>query len=290
METPIMMKRRTALGLLAGAAGAAALTPDARAAGAPALGKHAFDPSNPAHVALAFRKLSWSMDESLTFQWLHGTRYGIQGSLLTPFWEMHVATWFRTRDLGEGRYDVRSAGSNFYTLPGETKLLEQFHNPYTAQTVDIPYMAPRATKAVYDQNGGTIFGDLPGMKTTRNAALGPAWVQGEELSVRSDLQMHGEPLEAGKRSFTVQDMSTWIGRIADVMDPKVRNPPARHMFNDVLDFPPYLKMGDQPGTYFSRCHGGKVHRYQDMPATWRALFEQKFPDIARDPGALLEKV
>jgi hypothetical protein len=46
-------------------------------------------------------------------------------------------------------------------------------------------------------------------------------------------------------------------------------------------------MGNQPGTYFSRCYGRKVFRYEQMPAVWRALFEAKFPDVAGNPGALL---
>jgi len=282
-----MMKRRTALGILAGAAGAASLPLAARTAEAKDPAHAAFDPANPAHVALAFRKLAWSMDDSLTFHWLHGTRYGVQGSLLTPFWEMHVATWFKVRDLGEGRYEVRSAGANFYTLPGEAKLLEKFNNPYTGETVDVPYGAPRAMTAVYDATGGAPFPDMPGMKTTHKADLGPAWIEGDEVRVRGDNFMHAEPNEPGKKSFTVQDMSTYVGKIADIMNPKVKNPPAQHMFNDVLDFPKYLKMGDQPGTYFSRCYGRKVYRYADMPATWRALFEGRFPVIAKDPGALL---
>jgi len=283
-----MMKRRTAIGLLAGAASAATLPAAARAASGKAAANLAFDPSNPKHLALAFRKLAQSMDDSLTFQWLHGTRYGVQGSLMTPFWDMHVATWFVTRDLPDGNYEVTSAGANFYTLPGQTTLLEKFHNPYTGETVDVPYARPRANKTVYDRMGGSPFGGMPGMKTTRNADIGPAWVHGDEVTVRGDFSMRAEPLEAGKRTFTVQDMSTYVGSLADVLNPKVKNPRSQHLFNDILDFPPYLKMGDQPGTYFSRCYGRKEYRYADMPAVWRALFEAKFPDVAKDPGAILK--
>lgn len=289
------MKRRTAIGLLAGAAGAATVSgaaqaaKTAKAAGpAQSAAGMGFDAANPEHLALAFRKLAQSMDDSLTFQWLHGTRYGVQGSVMTPFWEMHVGTWFVTRDLPDGKYEVTSAGANFYTLPGEATLLEKFHNPYTGETVDIPSAKPRANKTVYDRSGGSPFGGMPGMKSTRNAAIGPAWVQGSEVIVRGDFSLHAEPLEAGKRSFTVQDMSTYVGSLADVMNPKVKNPRSQHLFNDILDYPAYLKMGDQPGTYFSRCYGRKEYRYADMPARWRALLEQKYPDVAQDPGALLK--
>jgi hypothetical protein len=286
-----MNTRRKALRFLTGTVGVAALAPATAAAqssnsrGEP--GTRGFDPNNPDHVALAFRKLAWSMDDKLTFHWLHGTRYGVQGATTTAFWEMHVATWFVTRDLADGKYEVKSAGANFYTLPGTTQLLEKFKNPFTGETVDVPYNKPRLTTAVYDRKGGSPFGEIPGMKSTRTADIGPAWLQGEEVIVRGDLSLRAEPLEAGKRTFTVQDMSTWTGSVADIMSPKIKNPRSGHLFNDILDYPAWLKMGDQPGCYFSRCYGRKEYRYPDMPAVWRSLLESKFPEVAKDPGASL---
>jgi hypothetical protein len=284
-----MMKRRTALGLLGGLAAATTLSPAASAAGKARRSTAKFDPANEAHVALAFRKLAWSADDTLTFWWLHGTRYGVQGSLMTPFWEMHVGLWFTAHDLDDGRYEVRSVGANFYTKPGETTLLEKFENPYTGQTVDVPYAKPKLSKATHDAKGGSPFGGgMPGMKTTTKTDHGPAVVYGDEVTVRGDLFLRAEPIEPGRKTFTVQDMSTYVGSVADVMDPAVKNAPARQMFNDILDFPPYLKMGDTAGTYFSRCYGRKEFRYADMPTTWRALLEAKFPDVAKDPAAMLK--
>jgi hypothetical protein len=59
------------------------------------------------------------------------------------------------------------------------------------------------------------------------------------------------------------------------------------MFNDILNFPAWLQMGDQPGTFFSHCYGRKVFRYEQMPARWRSLFEYRYPDVAKDPAAVL---
>jgi hypothetical protein len=289
-----MIRRRTALSLLAGAAvGATALPPAALAASqAKGRGKGkaaAFDPKDPQQLALAFRKLAYSADETLTFWWMKGTRYGVTGSLATAFWDMYVAAWFTTRDLPDGKYEVKMSGCNFYTPPGGTTLLEKFENPYTGKTVDVPYGRPRTSTTLMDLKGGSAFAGAapPGMKSTRNTDIGPAWVEGEALHVQGDIMMHNEPLEPGKRSFTVQDWSTYIGTVADVLDPKMKNPPSAQMFNDILDFPPWLQMGDYKGTYVSRCYGRKVYDYPSMPALWRGFFEQKFPDVAKDPGAVL---
>ncbi len=282
-----MIRRRTALGLFAGAAvGASALPSLAVAAGKAG---RTFDPGNQDDLALAFRKLAYSMDDKLTFWWMRGTRYGVTGSVATPFWDMYVAAWFTTRDLADGKYEVRMAGSNFYTPPGATTLLEKFANPFTGKTVDVPYGAPRASTSVMDKRGGSAFasGAPPGMKSTRSTDIGPAWIEGDVMHVQGDLMLDNQPLEAGKRSFTVNDWSTYIGSVADVLDPKKLNPPSAQMFNDILDFPAWLQMGDYKGTYVSRCYGRKVYGYASMPATWRRFFEQKFPEVAKDPGALL---
>ena len=284
-----MIRRRTALGLLAGAAAGAAALPSAAVA-ADRTKAPAFDPKNPDHVALAYRKLAYSADDKLTYWWMKGTRYGVTGSRATAFWDMYVAAWFTTRDLPDGKYEVKMSGCNFYTPPGGSTLLEKFDNPFTGKTVDVPYGKPRVSTTLMDARGGSAFagGDAPGMKSTRNTDIGPAWVEGEVVHVQGDLMLHNEPLEAGKRSFTVQDWSTYIGTVADVLNPKLKNPPSAQMFNDILDFPPWLQMGDYKGTYVSRCYGRKVYKYESMPALWRGFFEQKFPDIAKDPGAILK--
>lgn len=284
-----MIRRRTALGLFAGAAAGASVLPGV----APAADRSratAFDPANPDHLALAFRKLAYSMDDKLTFWWMKGTRYGVTGSVATPFWDMYVAAWFTTRDLPDGNYEVKMAGSNFYTPPGRTTLLEKFDNPFTGRTVEVPYNKPRSSTTLMNRRGGSAFagGDAPGMKTTRNTDFGPAWVEAGTVHVQGDIMMHMEPVDPAKRSFTVNDWSTYIGSVADVLDPRARNPPAAQVFNDILDFPPWLQMGDYKGTFVSRCYGRKVYEYSAMPALWRGFFEQKFPEVAKDPGALLK--
>jgi hypothetical protein len=286
-----MIRRRTALGLLAGAASGAIALPTAAWAAAGGKASSPFDPSRQDHLALAFRKLAYSADGKLTFWWMKGTRYGVQGSVATPFWDMYVAAWFTTRDLPDGKYEVKMAGGNLYTPPGGTTLLEKFANPYTGETVDVPYGKPRATTNTFDSVGGSAFATLqiPGMKVTgKSDAVGPAWVVGDTVHVQADMMVHADSLDPARPGFTVNDWSTYIGSIADVMDPKKPNPPAAQMFNDVLDFPAWLKMGDHKGTYLSRCYGRKVYDYASMPSVWRNLFEQKFPDVAKDPGAVLK--
>jgi hypothetical protein len=67
----------------------------------------------------------------------------------------------------------------------------------------------------------------------------------------------------------------------------VKNPHCAQFFNDVLTWPKWLQMGDQPGSFVSRCFGRKVYAYDQMPAIWRQLCQKALPDVAKDPlGAL----
>ncbi|MBU3672449.1 MAG: DUF1838 domain-containing protein [Sinobacteraceae bacterium] len=247
------------------------------------------DLRDPRQRSLAFRKLAWSMDEGLSFWWLRGVRYGMRGSVATPFWDMHVGLWFRTRDIGNDTYEVLRAGANFYTPLGESALLEQFANPFTGQTVPVRYATPRIAKQTYAMDGsGPTREAAAGVNGTTVSTIGPAWLEGDELAIQGDVVIRNEPSAPGQRPFNVNDWSTYVGSWREVRDPANRNPAAAQTFTDVLDFPAWLQMGDTQGTFVSRCYGRKVTRYEDMPAIWRRHFEARFPDIARNPAAMLK--
>jgi hypothetical protein len=283
-----MIQRRTALGLMGAAVGLAAASGTAQA------GKRAVQPpdlSDPRQLALAFRKLAYSLDDSVTFWWMRGTRYGVVDSVATPFWDMYVGAWLRTRTIDADSYEVSMVSANFYTPPNSSELLETFLNPYTKATVPVKYASPRPFRTVMGIAGGSAFGgDIPGMKTTRSDGIGPGWVDGDDVVIRGDMAIHAVPLDAssGAKSLTVNDWSTYIGSMADVVDPKVKNPHCAQFFNDVLTWPKWLQMGDQPGSFVSRCFGRKVYAYEQMPAIWRQLCQKALPDVAKDPLAVLK--
>lgn len=283
-----MMKRRTALGLMGVSMGMAA------AGGALAAGKtarNALDLADKRQFARAFRKIAYSLDDSVTFWWLNGTRYGVVDSVATPFWDMYVGAWFTTRTLDDEHYEVVMAGANFYTPPNSTDLLQFFTNPYTGQVVPVKYAPPKASVTRMGLEGGSAFGgNIPGMKTTVHDAAGPSSIEGDEVIIRGDMILNAQPLDpsGGVKPLVVQDWSTYVAKLADVANPKVQNAPASQSFIDVLTWPAWLQMGDQRGSYVSRCYGRKAFSYAQMPATWRKLFAQAMPEVAKDPAAVLK--
>ena len=286
-----MLNRRNALALLGASAGGLAGGTIVQAAGsgraAPAAPP---DLGDRRQLARAFRKLAYSLDDAVTFWWMRGTRYGMVDSVATPLWDMHVATWFRTRDLDGDAFEVTSAGANYYTLPDSTELLEVFSNPYTGAELPVRYSPSKASRRVIGPAGEAIdTGAIPGMQITQRDHVNSGWIEGDDVVIRGDTLIHAEPLDpaAGARALHVNDWSTYIGPLAEMADPKSRNVRGAQYFNDVLTWPKWLQMGDRPGSFLSRCYGRKVFAYAQMPALWRRLFERVQPEAARDPAGLL---
>jgi len=253
-----------------------------RAEAAPSAG---FDPAAGAQRALAFRKLAWSMDDRITYNWLRGRRYGLHGGKLYPFWDMVVGTLFRVSERGDGRYDVTSIGASFYTDVNTGRLIEMFDNPLTGKRVKIGFFPPVPQTISYGPEGriDTPKGVLAGL--ARTVAIGPAWTQDGDVFVMGDTMLHGE---LNQRAVHVNDLDTYAGRLRDVLDPAQKNPPARMMFNDLNTWPPWLEMGDIEGIYFSRAMGEKAFALSAMPAVWQAEMTRRLPQIARDPVGLLK--
>ncbi|MCB2106244.1 MAG: DUF1838 family protein [Rhodobacteraceae bacterium] len=280
------MKRRTMLGGL-GAASVSSLVTGSRTAAART---EPFDPSNQDDVLKAYRKLAFAADGSLTFMWLRATRFGLVDTVFTPLWEMHVGSFATTRDLEDGAFEVTGISAIFYTDLETNSYLEKFKNPFTGNTVDVRYGKPRPSKRVYTSQGEEREPlQRPGMSVTTSASLGPAWVVGDALWLRSDTHLSMIPKEGSQgRMLRVNDWSTYKGSLAQVADPDVPNPPSEWIFNDVNTWPEWLEMGDRTGNYVSRGIGQKAFAFDDMPSTWKALMREHYPDIAKDPaGALM---
>ncbi len=295
------MDRRALLGALAatpfaGGSASAASTP-------------AFDPSNPLHTGLAYRKLGWSANDQLTFHWLHLIRYGMVDSKLTPMWNILAGSFFRAKDLGEGRYEVTSLSVDFFTDIESGKLLETYNNPWTGKTLKVPYKAPKPTTRQHEPTGLKLDGmRVPGMKVETKVNTKRAWVENGEVFINGDLDIRMMPdssagaamaanKSVGARSegmggssslVQVNDWFTYSGKASDVMNPAVKNPPSQMTFNDLNTWSAWLEMDGHPGNFIGRGFGRKVFKYADMPASWRQLTEAKYPAIAKDPDGALK--
>jgi hypothetical protein len=221
--------------------------------------------------------------------WLRATRFGLVDSAFTPFWEMHVGSFFTVRDWEGGGFEVTNMNIIFYTDPVSGKFLETFRNPITGKNVAVRYPPPRIGKRHFNISG-EIRDPMtrPGMDIKSSMNIGPAWAEGDNVWVRADTSSRMTPTDSAKgRLSQVNDWSTYAGSVKSVTDPDAKNPPSMWIFNDTNTWAEWLEMGDRPGNYVSRGIGHKAYSMDEMPKTWRVLVKQRFPQIAADPAGAL---
>ena len=80
----------------------------------------------------------------------------------------------------------------------------------------------------------------------------------------------------------------YFGSVKDVQNPRLGHIPAGQVFTDLLSYPAWLEMQDQPGQFFSRCLGRKVFDPHRMPAAWHEFMARRYPAVAKDPAGALK--
>ncbi len=292
----------------AGISSAPAIMARAEAA-TPKFDPHTFNPDNNEHVALAYRKLGWSATEKLSMHWINLTRYGMVDSKLIPMWDSVIGILFFTTDIKDdapdykpGDYNVTSCSLSFYLDPKTGAPIEKYANPWTGETLDIPFGDGKPTTRRQRASGMDVNMRLPpGMKGGASSNR-RAWAENDEVWVRGDLDIRMESetgaavnasMGAGgsgsrpggnamTRLMQVNDWFTYHGKVADVLNPKNTNPASDLTFNDLNTWSAWLKMGDMPGNFVGRGFGRKVFKYDDMPPLWRKLVAARYPEVAKD--------
>jgi hypothetical protein len=278
-------RRRFASGLLLAGAGLAARPGDAVAAGRGLALRGA--PGDPANLHRAYRLLRFAGDERVFFWWMKGRRYGFVDTVLTPFFDMQVGSMHRCRDLGDGRYELRSATAIYHTDPATGALLENWANPVTGKSVKFSYPAPAVTSTTYDYAAGIQDGPSPpGMRMERRHELSPLEVIGDDAWIREDGYLTVTYAATG-RTQRVHDTYTFSAPVAGLRRARPAFLPATVHFNDYNGWSPRFEMGDAPGASVARCSGRKVETVDALPASFLTLARRLHGDTFRDPARTL---
>jgi hypothetical protein len=241
---------------------------------------NADDPLAADYLHTLYRRIRFGANGAAVYWWLRGTRYGLVDNVLTPFFDMHVGSIHRRRDLDAERYEISTAAAIYYAPVGASTLLERWDNPVTGRSVRFEYTAPRIATATYSlRNGALSEPEAPGMRAERTHFLGPA--RRDAGRIWLDEATHVRVDRGARPPMKVHDLYTYSVAAADLVRPEARQPggytPALAAFNDFNDWSPRFEMGDHPGSSISRCTGSKVGAQAAMPAVWRSLHEALYP-------------
>ncbi len=279
------LSRRDAIGALAATAASAAMIPAEGAAGkAPVL-----DPARDMMTIL--RKLQRRADDGEYFWWMVGTKLGQVDAAVTPLFNMEIGTIARVANKPDGGFDVTSLEVVFYTDLISGAHLRKWTNPYTGVMLDVTHGPLGPGTVSYAPDGSRRFArrELGGAIIEGSTKVGPAVVAGDDAWVRLDNTSKVTQKDGSGRPFLVNDWVIFHGSAAAIADPARPFVAATSQLQEINGWSRWMNMGERPGNIASRAIGAKVRTYAEMPAKWRELMSESYPEIARDPLAALDK-
>jgi hypothetical protein len=270
------MDRRAVLGL--GLAGAA-MASHARAATP--------DLNDPETARQIYRKMRFRTDSGVLFSWVKGGHMAEVGPNLTPIHGTNLGAIQRVTQRADGGFDVRSMEVYFSTDPDTGRRLTTYRNPLTKADVVVPAYRPQASTLRYARDNTPSAPVIPGLSAEFIHYPVERTVIGDTLYLHERSRARYVSPNAPVR--IVNEISTLSAPIAEVLDPAKTSVNASLLSNDVADWPSWMNMGAQPGIMALYAVGGKVSRFEDMPADWLDMVHEVYPDIARDPIGALDR-
>lgn len=284
-----MTPRRGFLAGLLATVSAAAVGETAAPAAGPAVRSSApaAGVEDPAAFNRHYRRIRYAPGADLLFWWMRGRRYGLVDNQLMPFFDMHVGSMHRCRDLDADRYEVSSAATIYFTDLETGELLDKWNNPVTGKVVQFNYAPVRPGRSEYSYRDGVReSAPMAGVRQDERHSHSPLRVVGDEAWFTEETSMIAH-FEATGQSIKVHDTSTFGSPVAALLDLGARFVPAVEHFNDYNDWSPRFQMGDRPGTSVARCSGRKVATLDGLPADFLRLARRVHPDAFADPARTL---
>lgn len=278
------MKRRTVLSGLAGMAAAAPFVHTGRAHAATL--PESLEPNNRAHIDLLQKKLIYAMDDRPLIWWIRGNKYGSINGEITPLWTLNVVLFKTIKHNEDGTFDARSMEIVYKTDVESDAPLSNWRNPYNGAVYEeVPLIMGPLTRR-FDESGPISQSALPGAKIQRSGTVGPAEIAGDDVWLLTDA--HVQVDREGQSTFRAHDLSTYHGRVSDVLNPDIQSAPATMTVHIIQSWHPWMNMGDQEGTLITRINGGKCFTVDDIHPRILALVKDIHPEIAKDFVTRLE--
>lgn len=246
------------------------------------------DPNNAEDGRLIYRKLRYRTDSGLLYSWVKGPYMAVIDGNLIPMYAINLGAISRVTQRPDGGFDLIDLEISFRTDVNSGERLTKFRNPVTGETVPVVVKPQGPNRLLVTRDNEVQISNLPnGTKYEHTHPAVRAFALGSEIVLRD--RSHSRVTAPDGSVSMLNEVSTLSGPSAIVLDPSVPTVNARLQANDVRSWPSWIKMGDRAGHLALFGNGGKVSRFEDLPADWRQMLKDNFPDIAADPVAALDR-
>jgi hypothetical protein len=233
-----------------------------------------------------FIKMRGALDQRLVIGFLSGRYAGVVDGQVTPLFGLTAATFARYRPRDDG-FEVVGFEQAYFTDLGAGEVLDRFTNPYTGETVAVPVTSLPPTKSFIGPNlRFAAPPNLPPNVSLRQSVDAPERI-GDELIYVEHLDAV-RAADHGKRAFRYSETTTLRANVGDVENPALVHAPCQTSFVAVVDWRPWLNMGDHPGAMLGAAVGGYGTSLEALPAAWLKATARLRPDLLSRPGASLD--
>ncbi len=246
-----------------------------------------------------FVKLRYSLDDRVTVGWVDAVNYAFVQGETFPLYRLLAATWRQVSRDEQGDLKSVSLEVALFLDMQTGAVIDKLTMPITGQTVDVPlYRAGPSHSDItarfdlsrdFSMKQETRDGDsfFVSGRSVSEGFLSQPQRSGDDFSIRQDVNTRVYSAEDSPPGFFYREWTITRGSWSALSDPDLALVPCQLAYSANSAFRPWMKMGDSPGHTVQNGIGGRVESIDQLPAELQNLLPVYFPDLVKDPGAVL---
>jgi hypothetical protein len=244
------------------------------------------DLTTPDGANLAARRTQCSLkDGEPTTYWFHGEAFsrvpGERDRKLFNVEGMNVRTCATVKDEKQGTgWRLVSRELLFYVDHKSGELLREWDNPWTGQKVKVLQTANDPV------NQRPVFAyDKDGKATAKWDAtvVGDKWWNTITVPLFYTNPLGGEYQKYVGGMYHATEMFNFFGNVSDISNAKLADPPVRVGWVRLASWLPWMEMGDRAGMIYIHAAGGKLDRFDQLPAVMLKEIDATYPEYKAPP-------
>ena len=164
------------------------------------------------------RAMKYGRNGTLALWWKSLTTFGVVEGKERPYYKQDWAVIQAATDLDNGGFQGKPwrLSSTAMSRPG--KVIDQFVNPYTGETIDIPWGINGPSTTDYTAEETIMPGALPGATFEHDIELGPATAVNDEIWLPENFTTVASFDNPAIPPFMINERSTLMSRLDVIMD------------------------------------------------------------------------
>ncbi|WP_394728165.1 DUF1838 family protein [Altererythrobacter sp. GH1-8] len=250
----------------------------------------------------ALVKMRGSTDGRIGFAWIKGTRFAQVGGNLEPMCGLLNCTISRYERISHDAYDLRLYEMSFYTDPNSGTYQPNITMPFTGTSVEVPLYRTGPGQHIVKTSNREEMSWGAANTTSQEAAdklaprgrilydvvLSEPTLQGNHFWLTTTATTLLEPTDPNEKPWSYKELITNRATIDELRDPTRSWVDSTSSYTLVMDWRPWMMMGNIAGRTIDHAVGGRVWRLDDLPQDIQYHLQQYHPDVVADPFRWLD--